>query len=141
MAGNVAGVDPQAFHVFGPKIVATRGRYEDRALESRFITEGPGARPLRSDIPINLPPTFKDEARELRHKLLLYRFRRRSEITLNPALADPMLEPRLNQIMPPLLSVVSDPRLQGELRYAAKRAQCSIVAERGLLMEAQVLKF
>ncbi|MGX1360711.1 hypothetical protein QNJ95_37215 [Bradyrhizobium elkanii] len=61
--------NPQAFHVFGPKIVTTRRRYEDRALESRFITEGPGARPLRSDIPINLPPTFKDEARELRNKL------------------------------------------------------------------------
>lgn len=132
--------NPQAFHVFGPKIIATRGRYEDRALESRFITEETGARPLRNDIPINLPPTFKDEARELRNRLLLYRFRRRHEIRLNPSLADPKLEPRLNQIMLPLLSVVSDPRLQSELRNAAKRTQDSIVAERGLLMEAQVLE-
>lgn len=132
--------NPRAFHVFGPKLVATRGRYEDRALESRFITEETGARPLRNDIPINLPPTFKDEAREVRNKLLLYRFRRRLDITLNPALVDPKLEPRLNQIMLPLLSVVSDPRLQGELRNAAERAQVSIVAERGLLMEAQVLE-
>ncbi|APO49704.1 hypothetical protein BD122_05695 [Bradyrhizobium diazoefficiens] len=132
--------NPQAFHVFGPKIVATRGRYEDRALESRFITEETGARPLRDDIPINLPPTFKDEARELRNKLLLYRFRRRHEITLDPSLVDPTLEPRINQIMLPLLSVVSDPRLQGALRSAAKRAQDLIVAERGLLMEAQVLE-
>ncbi|QHP67441.1 hypothetical protein EI171_08370 [Bradyrhizobium sp. LCT2] len=132
--------NPQAFHVFGPKIVATRGRYEDRALESRFITEETGARPLRDDIPINLPPTFKDEARELRNKLLLYRFRRRHEIKLDPSLVDPTLEPRINQIMLPLLSVVSDPRLQGALRSAAKRAQDLIVAERGLLMEAQVLE-
>ncbi|HSE37315.1 MAG TPA: hypothetical protein VLG74_08440, partial [Blastocatellia bacterium] len=132
--------NPRAFHVFGPKIVATRGRYEDRALESRFITEETGARPLRHDIPINLPPTFKDEARELRNKLLLYRFRRRHEITLNPALADSSLEPRLNQIMLPLLSVVTDQRLQSELRNGAKRAQDSIIAERGLLMEAQVLE-
>ncbi|WFU32406.1 hypothetical protein QA635_39015 [Bradyrhizobium brasilense] len=132
--------NPQAFHVFGPKIVATRGRYEDRALESRFITEETGARPLRNDIPINLPPTFKDEARELRNKLLLYRFRRRHEIKLDPSLADPTLEPRINQIMLPLLSVVSDRMLQGELRNAAKRAQDLLVAERGLLMEAQVLE-
>ncbi|WP_157083459.1 hypothetical protein [Bradyrhizobium manausense] len=132
--------NPQAFHVFGPKIVATRGRYEDRALESRFITEETGARPLRKDIPINLPPTFKDEARELRNKLLLYRFRRRHEITLDPSLADPTLEPRINQIMLPLLSVLSDRLLQAELRNAAKRAQDSIIAERGLLMEAQVLE-
>ncbi|MGY3388325.1 hypothetical protein ACVWW6_000916 [Bradyrhizobium sp. USDA 3311] len=132
--------NPQAFHVFGPKIVATRGRYEDRALESRFITEETGARPLRDDIPINLPPTFKDEARELRNKLLLYRFRRRHEIKLDPSLVDPTLEPRINQIMLPLLSIVSDPRLQSALRSAAKRAQDLIVAERGLLMEAQVLE-
>src|SRR4029077_1692478 len=46
--------NPQAFHVFGPKIVATRGSYEDKALESRFITEEMGARQLRTDIPINL---------------------------------------------------------------------------------------
>jgi hypothetical protein len=63
--------NPRAFHVFGPKIVATRGRYEDRGLESRFITEETGGRPLRGDIPINLPETFKDEARELRNKLVL----------------------------------------------------------------------
>ena len=34
--------NPRAFQVFGPKIVATRGLYEDRALESRFITEETG---------------------------------------------------------------------------------------------------
>ena len=35
--------NPQAFQVFGPKIVATRGSYEDKAHESRFITEEMGA--------------------------------------------------------------------------------------------------
>ncbi|WP_027576069.1 hypothetical protein [Bradyrhizobium sp. WSM1743] len=132
--------NPQAFHVFGPKIVASRGRYEDRALESRFITEETGARPLRSDIPINLPSTFKEEARELRNKLLLYRFRRRHEIKLDPTLVDPALEPRINQLMLPLLSIVSDLALQAEVRKAGKRPQDSIIAERGLLMEAQVLE-
>jgi hypothetical protein len=132
--------NPQAFHVFGPKIVATRGSYEDRALESRFITEEMGARPLRDDIPINLPPSFRDEARELRNKLLLYRFHRRHETKLNSTLVDAMLEPRINQIMLPLLSVVSNPLLRCELRKAAERAQLAIIAERGLLMEAQVLE-
>ncbi|WP_338695230.1 hypothetical protein V5279_03815 [Bradyrhizobium sp. 26S5] len=132
--------NPQAFHVFGPKIVATRGLYEDRGLESRFITEETGARPLRDDVPINLPETFKEEARELRNKLLLYRFHRRHDVMLDPTLADPKLEPRLNQIMLPLLSVIGDPGLRAELRNAAHKAQASIVAERGLLMEAQVLE-
>jgi hypothetical protein len=132
--------NPQAFQVFGPKIVATRGSYEDRGLESRFITEEMGSRELRSDIPINLPETFKKEARELRNKLLLYRFHRRFEVKLDPSLAVPNVEPRLNQIMLPLLSVIGDPKLRAELRNVALKAQASIVADRGLLMEAQVLE-
>src|SRR6266446_215473 len=132
--------NPRAFQVFGPKIVATRGSYDDKALESRFITEEMGTRQLRTDIPINLPDTFKDEARELRNKLLLYRFHRRHEVKLDASLVDLRLEPRLNQILLPLLSVIGDPRLRAELREVALSAQASIVAERGLLMEAQVLE-
>ena len=151
--GNVRGIpvlrtmmnrqrefNPQAFQVFGPKIVATRGSYEDKGLESRFITEEMGSRQLRSDIPINLPNTFKEEARELRNKLLLYRFHRRSDAKTDESLVDPRLEPRLNQILLPLLSVVGDPNLRAELRSVALNAQAGLVAERGLLAEAQVLE-
>jgi len=132
--------NPQAFQVFGPKIVATRSSYEDKGLESRFITEEMGSRALRGDIPINLPETFKEEARELRNKLLLYRFHRRHEVKLDASLVNRRLEPRLNQIMLPLLSVIGDPKLRAELGNVALNAQASIVAERGLLMEAQVLE-
>jgi hypothetical protein len=132
--------NPQAFHVFGPKIVASRGRYEDKGLESRFITEEMGARKMRADIPINLPETFKEEAQQLRNKLLLFRFHRRSEVKLDGALADPRLEPRLNQILLPLLSIVADKGLQAELRSMALESQMGLVAERGLLVEAQVLE-
>jgi hypothetical protein len=41
--------NPQAFHVFGPKIVATRGSYDDKGLESRFLTQEMGSRKLRHD--------------------------------------------------------------------------------------------
>ncbi len=132
--------NPQAFQVFGPKIVATRSSYEDKGLESRFITEQMGGRRLRYDIPINLPATFTDEARELRNKLLLFRFHRRFDIKLDASLADPQLEPRFNQILLPLLSVISDPNLRVELRSVALDAQANLVAERGLLAEAQVLE-
>jgi hypothetical protein len=132
--------NPRAFQVFGPKIVATRSSYEDKGLESRFITEQMGGRRLRSDIPINLPITFADEARELRNKLLLYRFHRRFDVSLDARLADPQLEPRFNQILLPLLSVIRDPSLCAELRSVALDAQANIVAERGLLAEAQVLE-
>src|SRR6266705_1192999 len=132
--------NPQAFQVFGPKIVATRHSYDDRGLESRFITEEMGSRQLRSDIPINLPESFKEETCELRNKLLLYRFHRRAEVKLDASLADPKLEPRLNQILLPILSVVADEGLRTDLRSMALEAQSSLVAERGLLVEAQVLE-
>ena len=132
--------NPQAFQVFGPKIVATRGSYDDKGLESRFLTEEMGSRKLRSDIPINLPDSFKDEARELRNKLLLYRFHRRHEVKLDESLVDPNIEPRLNQILLPLMSVVADDKLRSELRSMALDAQLNLVADRGLLVEAQVLE-
>ena len=151
--GNVSGLpvlrtmmnrqrefNPQAFQVFGPKIVATRGSYEDKGLESRFLTEEMGSRKLRSDIPINLPDSFKDEARDLRNKLLLYRFHRRHEVRLDESLVDPNIEPRLNQILLPLMSVVSDDTLRSELRSMALDAQLNLVADRGLLIEAQLLE-
>jgi hypothetical protein len=132
--------NPQAFQVFGPKIVATRSSYDDKGLESRFITEEMGPHELRPDIPINLPEAMKDEARELRNKLLLYRFHRRFETKLDESMVDPKLEPRLNQILVPLLSVVGDPKLREDLRSVASEMQAGIVAERGLLAEAQVLE-
>lgn len=151
--GNVSGLpvlrtmmnrqrefNPRAFQVFGPKIVATRGSYDVKGLESRFLTEEMGSRMLRPDIPINLPDSFKEEARELRNKLLLYRFHRRHEVKLDESLADPKIEPRLNQILLPLMSVAGDDSLRSELRSMALDVQRNLVADRGLLVEAQVLE-
>jgi hypothetical protein len=55
-------------------------------------------------------------------------------------LADPKLEPRLNQILLPLLSVVADEDLRADLRSMGLEAQLSLVADRGLSVEAQVLE-
>src|SRR5216110_984349 len=67
--------DPRAYHVFGPKIVATRGFFQDRALESRCVTEDMRGGALRREIPLNLDDSFHDEAREIRNQLLTYRLR------------------------------------------------------------------
>src|SRR5947209_5476387 len=71
---------PRAYTVFGPKLVATRGYFQDRALHSHCLTEEMGAGRLRSDIPINLTAEYKREARELRNKLLMFRFRNASKV-------------------------------------------------------------
>ncbi len=85
--GNVAGMpvlrtmtnrhrelNPHAFTVFGPKLIGMREHFSDRALESRFLTEETGQRPLRADISIHLPGALHQEALALRNRLLAWRF-------------------------------------------------------------------
>ncbi|MDG9667063.1 hypothetical protein ONV78_04885 [Hahella sp. CR1] len=104
--------NPRAFSVFGPKIVAMRRNFSDEALESRFITEEMGTRPLRLDIPISLPNTYKDEAKELRNMLLMYRFRNMQAATSGHTAAystsHPTLSARTQQMLLPLLSLAQD---------------------------------
>ncbi|HXL14893.1 MAG TPA: hypothetical protein VN972_02325, partial [Methylomirabilota bacterium] len=132
--------NPRAYAVFGPKLVATRGAFDDRALESRFLTEEMGQSHMRHDVPISLPPVYKEEALTLRNKLLLFRFRRRNDPALAEDLVDRTIEPRLNQIFVPLLSIIGDGEARAELRDLAKRYNRELVTERGLDAEAHVLE-
>jgi hypothetical protein len=130
--------NPRAFHVFGPKLVATRNLFDDRALESRCLSEDMGTRRLRPDIPINLPESFEEEARTLRNKLLLYRLRTRA--TRQPlAAAPPGLEPRLSQILLPLLSTAPSEETRERLLSLARRSGEAISTERAMAREAEVL--
>ena len=132
--------DPQAFQVFGPKVIAMRGSYDDRALESRFLTEIMGKAELRADIPINATKAIKDEALVLRNKLLLFRLRNRHTMHLAPEAAFGHVAPRVRQILTPLLSVVDDTAAREALVGFAKGVHDGILAERGLTTEAQLLE-
>src|SRR5207302_7865273 len=131
---------PRAYTVFGPKLVATRGYFQDRALESRCLTEEMGGRKLREDVPINLTASYKTEARDLRNKLLLFRFRNISRRTVDPSLVDRSIEPRLAQVFVPLLSVIEDADARQALRQVAREYHRELVADRGMDIEAQVLE-
>lgn len=149
--GNVAGFpvlrtqitlrkefEPRAFHVFGPKIVGMRTRYDDRALESRFLTIDmePGA---TGAAPINLPDTHEGDALALRNKLLSYRFRERLRTWLDPTLVMPDLEARMNQVLLPLLSVVPDGSYREAIVRYARRHAAQMLADRGDTVEGNVL--
>jgi hypothetical protein len=136
---NTREFNPRAFTVYGPKIVATRGHYQDRALESRFITEEMGARALRSDIPISLTESYQAEALQLRNKLLLYRFRNHGKKRIYPHLCDDRIEPRLRQIFAPLLSVAASEQVRQDLGSVARSLNADLIADRGLDVEADVL--
>lgn len=131
---------PAAFHVFGPKLIASRTTYDDVALESRFITEIMGLRPMRADVPINLPDAALDEAQVLRDKLLMYRFLNRGRVCIDPDVIASGLEPRLNQVLAPLLSVIDDLCLREAILDRARKEQRSARTNRGLSIEAHIIE-
>lgn len=146
--GNVKGIpvlrthvtrerefNPQAFTVFGPKIIAMRGEYADKALESRFLTieMAPGS---AAGTPINLPEAHTSDAEAIRQELLAYRFQKRFEVSPDASLADPALEPRMNQILLPLLSVAPSPTVRTSLLSRAKQLQLRTFEDRSHSLEA-----
>lgn len=132
--------DPRAYSVFGPKIVATRGFFQDRALESRFLTEDLGRTGVRDDIPLSLPPEAERDALSLRNKLLLFRFRNYGSRVVTREAADPGLEPRLNQVFGPLWTIAGEGSARANLRDLMRRLNSQQIADRGMDTEAHVLE-
>ena len=131
--------NPQAFRVYGPKIIAMRGEFDDPALESRFITENTSLRQMRADIPITLPPEFQREALSLRNRLLHYRFCEFFNIKPGSGPLLEFVEPRVNQIALPLLGLMDDPSLRSEIgvRLSGEQTERRVVWRN--TMDARVL--
>jgi hypothetical protein len=131
--------NPAAFNVFGPKIIAMRGTFRDQALESRFLTEDMGTRPLRPDIPIQLPDSLKAEALSLRNRLLHFRLTNLFAIRSDPARLVAGVDPRLNQTALSLLSLVDDPDLRDAISNMLRAKQGQLAAERARIAESRTM--
>ncbi len=131
--------DPRAYHVFGPKLIATRGFFEDKALESRCLTEDMRGGRIRKSVPLNLDATFREEALVLRNQLLLYRFRNFGHVRGRLRAGGDELEPRLEQIFGPLLAVIDDSSARERLIQILRSWNEELRDERAESMEAQVL--
>ena len=132
--------NPRAFTVFGPKIIATRSDFDDRALESRCITEVMSGLPPRPNIPLSLPKSFHEEAKHLRNKLLAYRFRnhgRRRRDWL-PA-REPGIEARVAQVFSSLLAVAEDEDARSRILELARKQSGTIREDRNTSIEAMLL--
>jgi hypothetical protein len=134
--------EPEVFVVYGPKVLATRQRFQDWAVESRCITKEMGGPTTREDIPIELPREFwTEEVPDLHALLLRYRLEHwRPEIALDFSQLDNSLEPRLNQVMLALVSIVDDEDLKEDLRAFMRQYNAQLIAERGLTLTAKVLE-
>jgi hypothetical protein len=132
--------EPRAFSVYGPKIVGMRSSYEDRALESRFLTEEMSGQALPAGVPISLPESQEAEALVLRSRLLMYRIRERAHAAINPTLTDPSFEPRMNQILLPLLSVAPTAEARQAILGYGARMQAGLRSDRAGSMEGQAMQ-
>jgi len=128
--------EPRAYDAFGPKIIANRVRFDDYALESRCITLQTEEKSVREDIPRQLPPRFFDEAKELRNKLLQWRFDRYHQIEADESKLL-HLEPRLTQIGTPIHAVSEDEEFRAEF---VKFLEESSAAEREQRPQAIVVE-
>jgi hypothetical protein len=131
--------DPRAYAVFGPKLVATRGFFQDRALESRCLTEDMRPGRLRSDVPLNLDDSVRRAALSIRNQLLLYRLRTFGVVRSLDRAAGRDLEPRLTQIFGPLVSVIGDPAARERITAMLEGYNEDLKDERRDSVEAQVL--
>jgi hypothetical protein len=132
-------LNPRAFRVFGPKIIAMRGSYDDEGLESRFLSENMNGRHMRPEIPIHTPSAMREEALVLRNKLLHFRLCTLFDTEVNPSLVSPHLAPRFNQIALPLLSVVDDALLRTEIQDWLGRQTAHGVAVRKRELQQRII--
>lgn len=139
MSNRHRELNPQAFRVYGPKLIAMRRSFSDAALESRFLTEETGGRILRPDIPIHTPASLAEEARGLRNKLLAWRFAARGTVGPDTTRLIAGAEPRLNQTALALLSLVDDAAMRARIASALVGDFETVKAERSDGLEAVML--
>ena len=130
--------EPTAFDVFAPKVIATRQSFKDLALESRCLTEQMKGNP-RPDIPYQLPKDFEKEALEIRNMLLLFRFRKYGEIILDENLRIPEVEPRINQIVMPILAIIEEDKEKERIKEFIREYDRRLKNTRSDELPAQIL--
>ncbi|MFC1717375.1 hypothetical protein ACFL6S_27190 [Candidatus Poribacteria bacterium] len=95
---------------------------------------------VRKDIPYNLDAGFDDWALQLRNKLLMFRFQNLRKVEQDMKAVVEGIEPRLNQIMIPLASIVEEADFRMELGELLRQYQSEILADRGTRWEAEVIE-
>tara|TARA_R100001530_G_scaffold3_2_gene11 strand:+ start:1940 stop:3484 length:1545 start_codon:yes stop_codon:yes gene_type:complete len=128
------------FNPYCPKILATRKNFEDKAVESRCITQIM-AGTIRNDIPFNLNDCFYKEALNIRNKLLMWRFKNywlmddSKNIDLNLE-----LEPRVRQIVNGIVNMFCDDKEQRDkFKVFIKKHQEDLIDERKYSFYGDVL--
>ena len=130
---------PEAFNVFGPKIIMSREQMKDHALESRCLPISM-RETSRKDIPLMVTDDLIHESEVLRNKLLLWRFRNfgKKMKDIDPIFAQMKIMSRTKQLLSILSSVVSSDATKQELVQYANELWEELQAMRGTTVEAEI---
>jgi len=135
------------YYVYGPKLLATRSKFRDVALESRCLTFV--GRENVKLVPLFRMERFLEEAQRLRNKLILWRFRNYHKIKglaaqlEEPGIAEKLyngadrVSSRVKQIILPLWLIMGD-RMKEQLVNLAKTIDAQLkAADEDYLLEVE----
>ena len=131
----------QYFDSYCPKIICTRREFEDKATESRCITEVM-QETQRKDIPAILPKCFYQESEQLRNKLLFWRLRNWQLVNPDDALDFniPEIEPRVKQAYSSLAIVIKPfPEAYSRFLTFVKAYSQRIIDDRASSTDGQII--
>ncbi len=128
------------FETFGPKVIATRQEFNDKALESRCLTEKM-SQTNRTDIPDQLPKEFYNKAGEIRNKLLKWRLDNKKDIDVSQSHNADLgnVEPRLKQATRGFLAIFKDDEIRQELYEFLKSHQRELIEQRSQTWEGMIV--
>lgn len=141
-------LEPEPFDTFGPKLIAMREDFRDKAVGSRSLTisvVGKSAEELlEKDVPIQIDDEFRERATVLRNKLLRWRLEHYVEnIELSNDLVDINLSARLNQVtmaVKALAKIADDQSLLEEITKFLRAYAKDEIRERSLTMQAYIVE-
>lgn len=131
---------PEVYDVFGPKILATRKPFTDRAVESRCLTRRTTTQRPRPDIPYTLGQSFWTRSTVIRNKLLMYRLKNHRPIEIDHSLADSSVEPRLNQVTMALKSIIKDEEMRRDIDLFIRAYNDVLINDRQMTLPAVVVQ-
>lgn len=133
----------QFLPTYCPKVIATRYTFDDKALESRCLTERM-TQTDRKDIPRVLPIKFYEEQQALRNKLLMFRLKHYFDISGDAGQGIDFganIEPRLQQATMSFASLFSKiPELMERFRLFLEQYNRELIEERSESFDGMIVQ-
>ena len=130
----------QYFKTYGPKLIGTRQKFKDKALESRCITHIT-QQTSRTNIPPSLTQRFFKKEQEIRNKLLTFRFKNYTKINAEQENIElGPIEPRLKQGMSSIAIMFKEkPEMMTEFKTFLQEYQSELIEERSNTFEGMIV--